>query len=225
MAWNVNQIYGYLRFLIRKNQSGNISASDFFNAWNAEQTAMHTDLVGKWQAVVAGRVGGGNQGFVENEVITTKMAPFIVPVTLAIVAGQATKPSDHVYTLALRINGTKVFKVNHDQIWAVNRDVIDPPSIADDSYYYTEYLDYFSFLPNTVTSVDLDYIAEATDVVWGFTLDGAGRQVYDSGTSDQPKWRQSTIIEITRRCLKQLGVSYKENDFIQYGESIINKGD
>src|SRR5690348_2148702 len=149
MAWNVDQIYGYMRLLVRKNQSGSISSTEFFNTWNSEQSAMHTDLVGKWQAAAAGRVGAGNQGFVENELITTKMAPFTVPTTLTIAAGQATKPADFVYTLALRINDTKVFKVNHDQIWAVKQDVIDPPSITDDSYYYTEYLDYYSFLPTT----------------------------------------------------------------------------
>lgn len=223
MAWNVDQVYGFLRFLIRKNQSGSISATEFFYTWNAEQYAYHDDLVGKWQNRNNTKEGM-NTGLIQNEVIMTKLAPFTIPVTISIAAGKATKPTDLIYTLALRINDTKVFKITHDQKWAVLDDVIDPPSITDDSYYYLEYEDYYSFLPSAATSVDLDYVASCTDVVWGFTLSG-GRQVYDSGTSVQPKWNQNTIIEITKRSLKELGVSYKDSDFASYGQSIITTGD
>lgn len=224
MAWDVNQIYGCLRFIIRKNQAGNISATDFFYAWNMEQYAYHDDLVGKWQNRNNTKEGM-NTGLIQNEVIMTKLAPFTIPITLPITTGNANKPADFIYTLALRINGEKVFKITHDQKWAVNQDVIDPPSIADNSYYYLEYLNYYSFLPNTVTTCDLDYIASCTDVVWGFILDGSNRQVYNVGTSEQPKWNQNTIIEITKRTLKTLGVSYKDGDFEQYGQSIITAGD
>lgn len=223
MAWNVDQVYGFLRFLIRKNQSGNIGATEFFYTWNAEQYAYHDDLVGKWQNRNNTKEGM-NTGLIQNEVIMTKLAPFTIPVTIGVVAGKATKPDDFIYTLALRINDTKVFKINHDQKWAVLDDVIDPPSIVDDSYYYLEYEDYYSFLPTTVTSVDLDYLASCTDVKWGFTIVG-GRQVYDPATSVQPKWNQNVIVEITKRALKILGVSFKDSDFTQYGESNIRTGD
>lgn len=223
MAWNVDQVYGFLRFLIRKNQSGSISATEFFYTWNAEQYAYHDDLVGKWQNRNNTKEGM-NTGLIQNEVIMTKLAPFTIPVTIAIASGKATKPTDLIYTLALRINDTKVFKITHDQKWAVLDDVIDPPSITDDSYYYLEYEDYYSFLPPAVTSVDLDYVASCTDIVWGFTISG-GRQVYNSGTSVQPKWNQNTIVEITKRALKILGVSYKDGDFSAYGQSIITTGD
>src|SRR5690242_4549217 len=127
MAWDVNQVYGFLRFLIRKNQSGSISATEFFYTWNAEQYAYHDDLVGKWQNKNNTKEGM-NTGLIQNEVIMTKLAPFTIPITIAIAGGQATKPTDLIYTLALRINDTKVFKINHDQKWAVLDDVIDPPS-------------------------------------------------------------------------------------------------
>ena len=223
MAWNVDQIYKCLLFLIKKNQSGSIGATEFFYTWNMEQYAYHDDLVGKWQNKNNTKEGI-NTGLIQNEVIMTKLAPFTIPVTIPIVGGHGTKPADLIYSLALRINDTKVFHINHDQIWAVKDDVIDPPSIADDSYYYTEYLDYYSFLPPAVTSFDLDYVATCTDVVWGFTIVG-GRQVYNAGTSVQPKWNQNTIIEITKRALKILGVSFKDSDFASYGQSIISTGD
>jgi hypothetical protein len=224
MAWNVNQIYQFLLTLIKKNQSGAVSATEFFYHWNAEQYAYHDDLIGKWQNRNNTKEGI-NAGLIQNEVIMTKLAPFTIPTTLTISSGNSNKPSDFIYTLALRINNKKVFKVNHDQKWAVLDDVIDPPSTTDDSYYYLEYEDYYSFLPSSVTSAELDYVASCSDVVWGYTLDMNHRQVYDSATSAQPKWNQNTIVEITKRTLKQLGVSFKDQDFAAYGNSIIQTGD
>lgn len=224
MAWSVDLIFGYLKYQLNKNQSGGISAGDFFYAWNSEQYAYHEDLIGRWQARANGKEGI-NTGLVQNEATMTKLLPFTIPVTIPIAGGQGIKPTDHIYTLALRINDVKVFQVDHDQIWAVKDDVIDPPSIADDSYYYTEYLNYYSFLPTTVTSFDLDYVASCTDVVWGFTLDADNREIYDPSSSVQPKWNQNTIIEITRRALYSLGVHFSDQDFEQYGKSQIVTGD
>lgn len=224
MAWNVDQIYGFLRFLLNKNQAGGIKPDDFFYAWNSEQYAYHEDLVGKWQARANGKQGI-NTGLIQNEVTMTKLLPFTIPVTISISGGQGIKPVDLIYTLALRINDVKVFQVDHDQIWDVKDDVIDPPSIEEDSYYYTEYLNYYSFLPNTVTSFDLDYVASCTDIVWGVAYDGNGRQVYDPSSSVQPKWGQNTIIEITKRALTSFGVHFTDQSFTEFGKSNTTTGD
>jgi len=185
---------------------------------------MHDDLVGKWQRASNGKLGA-NSGFLENRVITTKMAPFMIPATLTIASGDANKPSDFIYQLAIRINGKEVKSINHNQIATVNDSVIDPPLESSDTYYVVTYEDYYHFLPISVTEAELDYIAAPEDVVWAFTLNGQNRQVYDAANSVQPKWNQNTIIEITRRALKSLGVSFKDSDFAQYGTSVINTGD
>lgn len=224
MAWSVNDIYNALLFLTRKNQSAGIRRTDLFYVWNMEQSAYQSDLLGRFQRQANGKEGI-NTGLIENEVIMTKLTPFTQTITLAVAGGQAIKPTDFVYSLALRINDTKVFQVDHDQIWAVLDDVIDPPSIADDSYYYTEYKNYYSVLPSSVTSLDLDYIQTVTDIVWGFTYDANNNEVYDASTSVQPLWGQNSIVEITQRCLKSLGISFSSQDFEQFGESKILTGD
>lgn len=223
MAWNVDQIYGYVRFLVRKNQSGSISSTEFFYTWNSEQMDYYQDLKGRFQARNNGK-GGVNTGLIENERIEIKIAPFIKTTTIAIAAGLGTRPADFSYLLAFRINGKDVHHINKNQIAAVNDNVIDPPSVTDNAYYYTPYGAQYKFFPTTVTSADIDYLSVPTDVVWGYTLDGAGRQVYSSGTSTQPQWNQEEIIEITERTLKKFGVSYKDGDMAQYGSSIINTG-
>lgn len=224
MPWSVDNIYQYTRFLTNKNQAGGISATDLFNAWNGEQAMQHQDLVGRWQKQSNTKTGIMS-GLVEDEVTISMLSPFIVPVTIAIAGGLAFKPTDYISGVALRINGAKVFSVSHDTIWAVMDDVIDPPSIEDDSYYYTEYLSYFSILPDSATSLQLDYVAETTDIVWGYTLDANGRQVYNSATSVQPKWNKNTVIEITRRTLKSFGLHFDSREFENFGESNIQTGD
>jgi hypothetical protein len=227
--WDVNKIYKLLLFLTKSNQSGRISSGDFFNAWNTEQNAYHTDLVGKWENRNNGKAGA-NTGLILNQTTVTLLAPFTILGSIPLVSGIASKPADFIYEVGKRllISGKehKVDTINHSQIIYVNEDVIDPPSIADNKYYAVEYGNDYSLLPITATGVlKLDYIASCEDVVWGFTLDVDGRQVYDAGTSIQPKWNQPTILSITKRALTSFGVSFKDNDFTRFGEKNTATGD
>lgn len=224
MPWSVDNIYSYSKFLTNKNQAGGISSMDLFNAWNGEQAMLHQDVVGRWQKQSNTKTGIMS-GLIEDEVTISMLAPFIVPATIAVAGGMGFKPGDYIYGVALRINGAKVFSVPHDTIYAVNDDVIDPPSIPDNRYYYTEYLSYFLFLPSAVTTFDLDYVAETNDIIWGFTLDANNRQVYNPATSVQPKWNKNTVIEITRRTMKSFGLHFDSREFENFGESNIRTGD
>lgn len=225
MALTSDYVYKFMLLLARKNQSGSISAGDFGNFWNAAQNAFFADLMGRFNKSSNSKLRG-QTGLIENETIMTKLAPLIRTTSLAPSAGVVTKPSDFVYALALRINGFKVFQVDHDQVWAINDDVIDPPSIAEDSYYYTEYQGGYSLLPATVTSnMDLDYICYPPLVSWIFTNDSSGRQVYDPINSVGPVWNNVDASEITQRALKLLGVSFKSEDMTRFGESTIETGD
>lgn len=224
MAWSVNDVYEYSKFLTNKNQTGAISRKDLFYAWNGEQSAYQEDLLGRWQAKSNGK-SGPNTGMIQDETVLIKLAPFTIATTLSVSGGFVTWPSDFMYLSALRINGEKVYHFNKDERWSIESSVIDPPSIPDDSYYYTEYDNQYLILPISVSSVDMDYIAKVIDIVWGFTPDGQGRQIYDPATSTQPVWSQNSIIEITRRTLKSFGVHFTSEDFEQFGQSNIISGD
>ena len=226
---SVNLILSELKFLLRQNQSGGISTTDFFNAWNIEQNAFHSDLLGKWQARSNGK-SGANTGLIMNETIMTQLAPFIIEGSVTISSGQATKPNDFIYGLARRIEVSNVeylvTKINHGQIYYVNNDVIDPPSITDGTYYIVEYEDYYKVLPSAATGdLLLDYVAHPENVSWGFTYDSDNRKVYNAGLSVQPKWSIPTCIEITKRTLTSFGVSYKDKDFQNFGKSNTVTGD
>lgn len=219
MSWNVNNIMELFKFLTRKDQSGSISSTDFFYAWNTEQSSYHQDIVGRWQARANGKQGM-NTGLIQDQTILSELAPFTLSVSLPINSGKTIKPNDFIYTAAIRKDGYKVWKVTPDQIDQVSSSVIDPPSASANKYYYTEYENYFYLLPQSVTgNLSLDYIAEPTNIKWGYTYDGDGRQVYDPATSVQPKWDNNVIITITKRALSNLGVSYKDGDFSAYGRN------
>lgn len=222
MALTVDYLYQFTLDLINSNQAGKINSIRWARHWNGAQAAYQGDLLGRFQARSNGK-SGINTGLIENETIMQKLAPFTKNATLAVSSGNGGKPAGFIYELALRINGKEVHHIEHDQIATVNDNVIDPPSVSADKYYVVEYEGNYSFLPSSITSASLDYIVAPTDVVWGFTI-VANRQVYDAGTSVQSQWDDHSNREITKRVLDTLGVSYKDADFANFGNRVINTG-
>lgn len=222
MALTVDYLYQYTLDLINANQAGKINSIRWARHWNDAQTAYMDDLLGRFQARSNGK-SGVNTGLIENETIMQKLAPFTKNATLVVSSGNGGKPAGFIYQLALRVNGKEVHHIEHGQIATVNDSEIDPPSVSADRYYVVEYEGNYSFLPSTVASASLDYIVAPTDVLWNYTI-VATRQVYDSGTSVQPQWDNNSCREITRRALDTLGISYKDSDFANFGNRVVNTG-
>lgn len=216
MALDIDYLYTFALRLIRKNQSGSLSAAEFNQHWNDASNTYFDDLVGRFQAQGVGKTGP-NTGLIQNKTILQKLSPFTKTDALVIAAGSVDKPEDFIYQLALRINGYDVIMIPKDQIAAVNNSVIDPPSEDEERYYATEYESRYVFFPNTVTAATLDYISNPVDAEWAYTFDGDGRQVYDSANSEQPIWDDHSLREITKRMLTNIGVSLKDADFAQFG--------
>jgi hypothetical protein len=222
MALSVDYLYQYTLNLIKKNQAGGLASTEWARHWNGESAAYMDDLVGRFQARSNGKTGA-NTGLIENETILQKLSPFIKNATIVIAGGNGGKPAGFKYELALRINGKDVHRINHNQIATVNDNVIDPPSITTDTYYAVIYEGYYTFLPSSVTQATLDYIVTPTDIVWGFTIVG-GRQVYNAATSVQSQWDDNSNREICKRVLGTLGVSFKDSDFANFGNRVIQTG-
>lgn len=205
--YSVDTILNLYLKLSRKNRAGSMGTTDFFRLWNAEQSAYH-------DAIVEGPAGG----LILSEKALQKLAPFTLSIPLTVAAGTCAKPEDIVYRLAVRINGKNAKFIHHGQIADVNDSVIDPPSVTDDAYYYYELRENYYFLPNTITAATLDYVASCEDVKWAYTFDAQNRQVYNPSASVQPKWSNNTIVDITKRCFTGIGLSYKDRDFIAFGQ-------
>jgi len=224
MALTTDYLYKFSLDLMKKNQAGGLKSDSFQYEWNDAQGSYQDDLLGRFQKNNNGKTGV-NTGIILDETILQKLSAFTKPVSLTIISGNADKPSDFVYRLGLRINGVDVYKINHGQIASVNASVIDPPSIAKNIYYFVEYEGYYYFLPHTlptdtITTAQLDYITTPPDIKWGYTFDSNGRQVYNPGTSIQPLWDNNSCREITKRMFTNLGVSFKDKDFENFGKSV-----
>ncbi len=222
MALSVDYLYSYTLNLIKKNQAGSLASTEWARHWNDAQSSYMDDLLGRFQNRSNGK-SGINTGLIENKTILQKLASFTKSDVIVINSGGADKPLGFLYELALRINGEQVIHINHDQIATVNDNVIDPPSLANGTFYVVEYEDYYHFLPTTATEVELDYIVTPRDVVWGYTI-VSSRQVYNQATSVQPLWDNNSCREITRRTLDTLGVSYKDADLENFGNRVVNTG-
>lgn len=216
MALSVDYLYNFALKLIRKNQSGSISGTEFDKFWNDAQDGYLGDLVGRFQTQAVGK-SGINTGLILNETILTKISPFTKKDTIAITNGNGNRPEGLIYRLALRINGYDCNFINHGQIASVNSSVIDPPSTSTNTYYAVGYENYYSFLPNTVTAAEIDYVVYPTRIVWGYVYNSDGQQVYDSSTSVQSQWDDISNMEITKRMLENIGVSLKDKDFQNFG--------
>jgi len=223
MALNVNDLYVFTQKLIRKNQSGSLTSTEFNTFWNDAQRAYMGDLLGRFQLRSNGKLGM-NTGLILNETILTKLAPFTKTETLTVTAGSTTKPTGLIFRLALRVGDYDVYFINHGQISSVKNSAIDPPSITDNKYYAYEIEGTYKFLPTATPNAVIDYIVDVTDIVWGYTLDGNNRQVYSSGASTQSKWDDISNMEITKRMLQDIGVSFKDRDFQNFGSQTIQTG-
>jgi len=224
MVLTVNDLYVFVQKVIRKNQAGSLSATEFSTFWNDAQRAYMGDLLGRFQMRSNGKLGL-NTGLILNETILTKLAPFTKTATLAITSGSATKPTGLLYRLALRTNDFDIVFINHGQISEVKKSVIDPPSVADNMYYAYEIENTYKFLPSTISTAEINYIGDVTNIVWGYTLDGNGRQVYSSGASTQSLWDDVSNMEITKRMLQDIGLSLKDRDFQNFGNQNVITGD
>lgn len=221
---DVDYLYKWVLRLIRKNQAGSLSSVEFAQHWNDAQTAYFDTLVGRFQPQAVNKTGQ-NTGLIQDKAILQKLSPFTKPDTVTISNGNGDKPSDFIYELALQIGGYDVIRINHDQKASVTNSTIDPPSVLGNKYYVVEYEDHYSFLPATVTSANLDYISRPKNIIWGYTFDADGRQVYNSGTSVQQSWDDHSAREITKTMLKNIGVSLKDSDFVQFAQSVIQAGE
>lgn len=224
MALSVDYIFQYALELVNKNQAGGLEDTRFCSLWNGEQSSYHGDLCGRFQRINNGKEGI-QTGLIENETIIQKLSPFIKNTPISIVSGIGAKPSDFIYRLSLKNGNYEMIKISHDQLSSVLDDTLgDAPSITNNKYYYIEYNNGYSVYPATLTTVGLDYVCKPTDVFWNSTRDADNRKVYTPTGSVQPQWDDISCREITERMFKKLGIPFKDRDFQNFGQSVIQTG-
>lgn len=224
MAWTVDKLFDFVKFLTRKNQTASITPAEFNLVWNSEQRSYMGELLGRFQPRSNSKAGQ-NTGLIENQTILSALAPFTTTANQSVaITGNAAKPTDIVYLLDIRCNDQSVRMINKGQIYAMLRSLIKPPNITTGNYYGTEYDTFYKIWPSQAGSIDVDFIRNCPDVVYAYTDDANGVAQYDAGNSTQPLWKDLELQEITKRTLKQFGVSMSERTFSEFGQSNILTG-
>lgn len=220
MAFSIDTCYLIISFWLKKNQAGSISPDRFnlsFNAAQREQFNWLSGNIEQWQySKPAPRIGIGY-----SQVIEERLAPFIVsPPTLTIPAsGQITKPLDLVRLLSLSTSSNTIplKRVSHDRIWSFMGSVINP--VSSTYPIFIEYNNYYQVYPTNLGSADIIYLRMPKEAKWAYTLDTNGRPIYDPANSINPEWKDVDINEILIRQIKQIGISIREQQLIQYART------
>lgn len=219
----VDEVYSIMRFIARKNQLESLSPTEFQHSFNVAQRNYYDFLVGRVEQYrydkATPRVG---LNMTDN--VVSRLTPFQMTSSVAVAAGVANKPADFNKLLAMTTpTNQEVKRIEEDRLANRLNDSIDP--INESNAFYVEQSSSWNIYPTTLATVSVKYLKVPVNVVWGYTIDGSGRPVYNSGTSVQPIWKDNDIDEIVGRALKVLGVSIKENVLINYGQGVINAGE
>ena len=227
----VDQCYSILRFIVRKNQLGSLSPSDFQFAFNTAQRNYYDLLVGRVEQYQYGRAVP-RIGLSMTDNVVSRLMPFESSSTLTIGSGltlasgllTATKPTGFNKLLAMyTANNYRVYRLEENRFAERIQDSIDP--IDEANAFYVEQSTNWRIYPATLASLTLKYLTVPTDVVWAYTTDGSGRPVYTPTGSVDPLWNNNDIDEIVARAAKIVCVSFKEGALTQFGEQVIAKGE
>jgi hypothetical protein len=220
----IDYAYQFLQFLSRKNQTGTIQPAEFQFAINSGSRGNFDFLIGRVEqfqySVNLPRVALGMSTKIAEDLAPFKITGTIISVTYTI----ATYPADF-YKLALMmdLNNKKIERIDDTRIPSRLNSVIDPFSESGKSFY-TE-ADTGWKIYGIATSIYVNYYRLPIDMVWGYTLDGQGRPVYDAGTSVQPEWSDAAMEEVLGRAAKILGISFEARNLVEYGEHVIQTGE
>lgn len=220
----VNDVYNLMQDIINKNQGSYLPPDKFNRLINVGSRSYLSYLIGIPETYQYGRpIARVELG--QNSILRQKLTPFISsPTTLTIDGnGQCAYPDDYIIADAMYYGTSKkrVKFIQQDRLDSHYNSEIDP--IATNPVYLI--IDAgFQFYPLTLSSAQLSYVKNPPSIVYGFTLDGNGREVYDAGTSVQPLWSDIDIFEVIVRALQPLGVSIQAPQVQQYSQMIKTAG-
>lgn len=214
----VDFAYKIIKLAVNKDQNGYVSPNDFNNAMTNAQNGFVAWLLGLFQQYSPGRPAAIVE-LGQNQIVRQRLTPVIYGYDLSIDgAGFSSKPGDFQQVDAmLTMDMKRIRSVEQDKIWSVYGDVID--SYQTNPFYVTHPTG-FKFYPASLSEAHLSYIRTPPDIIWGYTLDINGLEIYDPSTSQDPIWDDVSMMDIIVRALRIIGVSLQAADVNAYSTEI-----
>lgn len=186
---------------------------------NQAQLGYMSFLLGTLQAYIPGRpIARVELG--QNSIVRDRLAPSIYNYNLSVDStGFSPYPGDYLQADAMwsMYGYQRIRWIDQDRWWLVYNSVIDP--VATNPVYLYEDTG-FRFAPESIGAAKLSYVRNPPNIVWGYTLDGDGIEVYDPNTSVDPIWDNLSILDIISRALRFVGVNLQAPDISQYANEI-----
>lgn len=217
---NINQVHQYIDFIIKKtNAGGYISPSEKDMVLNRAQIQYFNKLYGNQNDYRYDRPVP-KISYAVTEKISNSLSPFITdPIVLTVDStGKAIIPTDLFQTVVITktINGieNEITRVEQDRVANNLTSYYDAPETSFP--IYTQLKTKFQFYPKDLAQVNIVYLKQPTDMVWGYTIGVGGRPVYNSATSVQPEWKDMDMNEIIYLALSYIGVNLKDPEVSQF---------
>lgn len=226
-----DEAYRLVQLCVNKQQGGYVSPIQFNLAISQAQRGYMDYLLGEYQRYQMQRPIAVVQ-FGENQRIQNSLIPFIYSACLNVyslrdcfggVYALASYPADYEYSNAMwtMYGHYKIKFIQQDRLDSYVHSAID--RIATNPVYLIRH-DGFQFFPDSTTSAKLSYIRTPPPIIWGYTLDGNSRAVYDPFTSQHPVWADTDMMQIIVRALSIIGVNLQAGVVMQYAQNIKDGG-
>jgi hypothetical protein len=217
--YSVNEIYELMKYIINKDQNGYLSPAEFNNNINFAQNSYISFLLGTLQMYVPGRpISRVELG--QNTVVRQRLTPSIYEYNLAVDStGYSPYPGDFLQVDAMwSIYGyNRIRWTDQDKWYSTYNSVIDP--VATNPIYRIKDIG-LQFAPENIGAAKMSYVRVPPAIIWGYTLDVNGIEVYDPATSQDPIWENTSMLEILSRALRMSGVNLQSADVSNYAEQI-----
>lgn len=215
--------YSIILTAASKNQGGYINPGLFNLVINQAQLSYMDYLLGQPEQFQPGRPQARvNYGM--SETVRNILTPFIgVPTSLTVNAnGQANYPDDYqatdaMYTIAM----DRIRYVQQDSLYSYLNSTIDP--VAKNPIYLIQNIG-FQFYPVTIGTALLSYVKTPPEIFWAYTPLPNGRPQYNAGSSSDPIWYATDMLEVIARALKLVGVNLQAPMITQYANDIQKTG-
>jgi hypothetical protein len=144
------------------------------------------------------------QEFERTSRIADEMRNFKTSATINLTSGAGDLPANYRYRTNARTATNKIVTIVPDSEFVALLD--DPIDAPDTDHPVMRIIEGVEVRPTTLASVVLYYLKSPATMVFGYTTDGDGNNVYNAGTSTDCNWPVDSHTDILRRACKYLGI-------------------
>ena len=196
---NINEMHQRIIFLKRQGQGAYHTREDIDRALNDGSNDAYNEE---------------KRLFEMNGFISDNLSNFKTSAIVTFTAGFGAKPANYDY----RTNAATSVKVEivPEGEWVERLN--DPVDVVSVTRPICAIRDQIEIVPSSITTMKLYYLKRPATMVFGYTEDGDGNTIYNSGASTDSDWPASTHMSIILRALTYLGVSMTDDLLMKFDQ-------